>query len=92
MRFERTRLIRRRVIAVALALFVAVWLLIAITLASGHDPALAKSTRQLASSSSATTTSSQSTSSPAASTSSGSPSSSSSAAASAPSPVTTSQS
>jgi cytoskeletal protein RodZ len=38
----RVRTIRHRVVAGAVALFVAVWLLIAITLVSGHDPALAK--------------------------------------------------
>jgi hypothetical protein len=41
-RAQRARLIRRRVIAGALALFVATWLLIAVTLASGHDPALSR--------------------------------------------------
>ena len=34
-------MIRRRVIAGALSLFVATWLLITLTLVSGHDPALA---------------------------------------------------
>ena len=38
----RVRLIRRRVVASTVALFVAVWLLIAVTLVSGHDPALAQ--------------------------------------------------
>jgi hypothetical protein len=37
----RVRTIRRRVVAGAVALFVTVWLLIAITLIYGHDPALA---------------------------------------------------
>ncbi len=40
-RAERRRAIRRRVIAGALALFVAVWLWIAVVLVTGHDPALA---------------------------------------------------
>ena len=40
-RMMRTRMIRRRVIAAALSLFVATWLLITIMLVSGHDPALA---------------------------------------------------
>ena len=40
-RHARVRGIRRRVVAGALALFIATWLLITITLASGHDPALA---------------------------------------------------
>lgn len=37
----RTRMIRRRVIAGALSMFVATWLWITIVLVSGHDPALA---------------------------------------------------
>lgn len=41
-RLARARALRRRIIAGALALFVASWLLIAIVLVSGHDPALAK--------------------------------------------------
>ncbi len=64
-RLARARMIRRRVIAGALALFVASWLLITIVLVSGHDPALAKksSAGTVASSSSpATTTTSTSTS------------------------------
>ncbi len=40
-RAHRTRVLRRRVISGALAVFVASWLLIAVVLASGHDPALA---------------------------------------------------
>jgi hypothetical protein len=40
-RMIRTRTIRRRVIAGALSLFVATWLLITLVLVSGHDPALA---------------------------------------------------
>jgi hypothetical protein len=40
-RADRARTIRRVVISGALALFVAAWLLIAIVLVSGHDPALA---------------------------------------------------
>lgn len=35
-------MLRRRVIAGAVALFAATWLLILVTLASGHDPALAR--------------------------------------------------
>jgi len=38
------RTIRRRVIAGALALFVATWLLITLMLVTGHDPALASQT------------------------------------------------
>jgi hypothetical protein len=40
-RLIRARMIRRRVIAGALSLFVATWLLITLMLVSGHDPALA---------------------------------------------------
>lgn len=40
-RANRKRLIRKRVLGGAVALFVVVWLIIAVTLASGHDPALA---------------------------------------------------
>lgn len=43
-RLARARVLRRRIIAGALALFVASWLLITIVLVSGHDPALAKNT------------------------------------------------
>jgi cytoskeletal protein RodZ len=41
-RLARARTLRRRIIAGAVALFVASWLLITIVLVSGHDPALAK--------------------------------------------------
>ena len=40
----RVRTIRRRVIAGAVAFFVATWLLIAVVLATGHDPALSRKT------------------------------------------------
>jgi uncharacterized membrane protein YgcG len=40
-RTARARTIRRRVISGAVALFVAVWLMIAVVLVSGGDPALA---------------------------------------------------
>lgn len=40
-RLGRVRMIRRRIIGGAVALFVAAWLLITIVLVSGHDPALA---------------------------------------------------
>ena len=40
-RATRTRAIRRRVVAGAVSLFLAIWLLIAVVLVSGHDPALA---------------------------------------------------
>lgn len=38
----RARSLRRRVIAGALALFVATWLMITLVLVTGHDPALAQ--------------------------------------------------
>jgi hypothetical protein len=41
-RLARARALRRRIVAGAVALFVASWLLITIVLVSGHDPALAK--------------------------------------------------
>lgn len=41
-RRARVRAIRRRVVGGATVLFVALWMLIAVTLISGHDPALAK--------------------------------------------------
>ena len=61
-RLARARKIRRRIIAGALALFVASWLLITLVLVSGHDPALAKksSTSVVAATPSTTTTNSQS--------------------------------
>jgi len=48
-RLMRVRTIRRRVISGAVALFVATWLLIAIVLVSGHDPALARKTSSVVS-------------------------------------------
>jgi type VI protein secretion system component VasF len=42
MRRARARMLRRRVIAGALALFVALWLLITLILVTGRDPALAR--------------------------------------------------
>ncbi|MGA2926123.1 MAG: hypothetical protein ABSG43_09030 [Solirubrobacteraceae bacterium] len=47
-RASRVRMIRRRVIAGAVALFVATWLMIAVALASGHDPALSAKTTTVA--------------------------------------------
>ncbi len=41
-RAARARTIRRGIISGAVALFVAAWLMIAIVLVSGHDPALAR--------------------------------------------------
>jgi hypothetical protein len=53
-RTSRVRAIRRRVVAGAVSLFLATWLLIAVVMASGNDPALAA--RKLASASTATGT------------------------------------
>lgn len=54
-RAERVRMIRRRVIAGALALFVAVWLFITLMLVNGHDPALAGQTASTATTAAKTT-------------------------------------
>jgi hypothetical protein len=43
-RMARVRMIRRRVVGGAATVFVAAWLLIAVVLVSGHDPALARKT------------------------------------------------
>lgn len=58
-RLSRIRMIRRRVIAGALSLFVATWLLITMMLVTGHDPALAA--RKAATSTAATTNTSTGT-------------------------------
>jgi type IV secretory pathway TrbL component len=55
-RAARTRTIRRRVAAGAVSLFLAAWLLIAVVLVSGHDPALAARKVTTASTLSGTTT------------------------------------
>jgi cytoskeletal protein RodZ len=59
-RLARARMIRRRIVGGAVALFVAAWLLITVVLVSGHDPALAKqsSASTVASSSPSTSSSS----------------------------------
>src|SRR3954452_2754915 len=44
-RKQRTRGIRRRVAAITLSLFVALWVAIFVHLVTGHDPALGASTR-----------------------------------------------
>ncbi len=41
-RTARIRTIRRRIVSGGVALFMAAWLLIAVVLVTGHDPALAK--------------------------------------------------
>lgn len=58
-RRARTRTLRRRVVAGGVALFLATWVLIAVELVTGHDPALASrktSTVAASSAQSATTT------------------------------------
>jgi hypothetical protein len=57
-RSVRVRGIRQRVLASALALFVATWLLITMMLVTGHDPALAVNAIKAAAVSSPTTTAS----------------------------------
>jgi hypothetical protein len=57
----RARSLRRRVIAGALALFVAAWVMITVVLVSGHDPALAaKKTTAVASAPASTSSSNNS--------------------------------
>ncbi|HEY0631490.1 MAG TPA: hypothetical protein VGC98_05515 [Thermoleophilaceae bacterium] len=58
-RRRRTKLIRTRVVAGAVALFVAVFGGITAQLAAGHDPALSKSTTATTTTKSATTTAAQ---------------------------------
>jgi hypothetical protein len=58
----RTRMIRRRVATGAVALFLTTWVLIAVELVTGHDPALAsRKTATVATSSAQTTTSTAAT-------------------------------
>jgi hypothetical protein len=89
-RLARARMIRRRIVGGALALFVASWILITVVLVSGHDPALAKksSAGTVASSTGSTTT----TTSSATSTPTSSSSSSDNSGSGSVSSVTTSQS
>lgn len=68
-RKQRTRGIRRRVAAITLALFAALWVAIFVHLATGHDPALGASSRPAkapsqASTSDTSTTAAQAASSP----------------------------
>jgi cytoskeletal protein RodZ len=67
-RAARARTIRRRVISGAVALFVAAWLMIAIVLVSGHDPALASKASTTSSATTAASTPSTSSATTAAST------------------------
>jgi uncharacterized membrane protein YgcG len=83
-------MIRRRVVAGALALFVATWLLITVILVTGHDPALARQTKSA--SAQTTTTSSGSGNTSSSSTGGSSGTSSSSGGGSGLSAVTSSQS
>jgi hypothetical protein len=89
LRRARVRMIRRRVIAGALALFVATWLLITLLLVTGHDPALAGQTTAAKTVTRATTSSAGTTTSSAGATTSSAATSSSSGATS---PVTSRQS
>jgi cytoskeletal protein RodZ len=96
-RLARARMIRRRIIGGAVALFVAAWLLITVVLVSGHDPALARqSSASTVASSSPSTSSSSGSSSGSGSSSTGSSSSTSSSSGNSGSgtvsSVTTSQS
>ena len=77
-RGRRTRHLRRRVAALALAVFMAAWLVIYVQLASGHDPALATTTSHRATAVASTSTSAST--------------SASSSSTTSPSTVTTSQS
>ena len=61
-RIARVHMIRRRVIAGSVALFVTVWMLITLMLVTGHDPALAR--QRTASVRSATTTNTNTTTTP----------------------------
>jgi len=56
-RKQRTRGIRRRVAAITLSLFAALWVAIFVHLATGHDPALGASSRPANTTTSNTTTS-----------------------------------
>jgi len=95
-RLERVRMIRRRVVMGAVALFVATWLLITVMLVSGHDPALARSHSAAASGASSGSPSANSGSGSFGSSTSSSGGATSSStggfSSSAPSPVTSSQS
>lgn len=59
-RHARVRMIRRRVIAGVVALFIATWLLITVMLVTGHDPALARQRAKATTSSSLSSSSSSS--------------------------------
>jgi cytoskeletal protein RodZ len=93
-RLARVRMIRHRVVAGSLALFVATWLLITMVLVSGNDPALAahKSTASVSSASTTPTTTTTPTTSATSTTSTPATSSSSSTSSSGVSSVTSSQS
>ena len=63
-RAVRMRQLRRKVISSAVALFAAVWLLIAVMLVTGHDPALASHSTSSGTSSQTTASSTQGSSTP----------------------------
>jgi hypothetical protein len=88
-RARRARLLRRRIVAGALALFVATWLLIPVTLASGHDPVLS---RKVTASVASTTTTAAATTSAQAATTKTTTTTTTAATTTAPSAVSTSQS
>jgi hypothetical protein len=96
-RANRVRMIRRRVVGGSVALFIAVWSLIAVRLVTGHDPVLARAaaartlTRTTAGSPSTATSASSAASTSTAATTSTAPATSSAtggSASSTPSPVT----
>jgi len=55
-RLRRARRLRRGIAGGAVALFIATWLLITVTLASGHDPVLSRKTSTIAADTTTTTT------------------------------------
>jgi len=91
-RLRRASMIRRRIVSGAVALFVAAWLLIAVVLVSGHDPALAKRSSASSVTSSSTPSTTTTTSGSGSGTSTTSSQSSSNSGSGSVSSVTTSQS
>ncbi len=59
-RHARVRMIRKRVIAGVVALFIATWLLITVMLVTGHDPALARQSAKVAATTTTSSTASSS--------------------------------
>lgn len=91
-RRARVRSIRHRVVAGVVALFIATWLLIAVVLVTGHDPALARQTAKSATTSSNVSSSAVTSSGATSSSTGGSSSGGSSTVSSGTSAVTSSQS